>query len=197
MKHQITNYTVTSKCIHVYVRQGWTNFPKTSSPPKILRVGRCRTFHTGNPQTVSGPPFTVQNVSKQAAWLRESVQRSSGMNSWFDRTTVHIILFANAQHNSYIIFHLSIPVAARPKAWVCGRSLAGPAFSNPAGGMNVCFLYVVCAVRQRSQRRADQFLFEAKLLQPTTSYHYQQLISSYPSISVEVLKVFSSIRVFW
>jgi hypothetical protein len=28
---------------------------------------------------------------------------------------------------------LPVPVAARPKAWVCGRSLAGIAGSNPAG----------------------------------------------------------------
>jgi len=33
-----------------------------------------------------------------------------------------------------------IPVAARSKAWVCGRSLAGIAGSNPVGGMDVCFL---------------------------------------------------------
>ena len=29
------------------------------------------------------------------------------------------------------------PVAARCKAWVCSRSLAGNAVSNPAGGMDV------------------------------------------------------------
>jgi len=33
-----------------------------------------------------------------------------------------------------------IPVAARSKAWVCGRSLAGIAGSNPTGGMDVCVL---------------------------------------------------------
>jgi len=33
-----------------------------------------------------------------------------------------------------------IPVAARSKAWVCGRSLAGRPGSNPAGGMDVCML---------------------------------------------------------
>jgi hypothetical protein len=32
-----------------------------------------------------------------------------------------------------------IPVAARPKALVCGRSLAGIAGSNPAEYMDVCF----------------------------------------------------------
>jgi len=30
------------------------------------------------------------------------------------------------------------PVAARSKAWVYGRSLAGIAASNPAGGMDAC-----------------------------------------------------------
>jgi hypothetical protein len=33
-----------------------------------------------------------------------------------------------------------IPVPARCKVWVCGYSLAGIAGSNPARGMNVCFL---------------------------------------------------------
>jgi hypothetical protein len=33
-----------------------------------------------------------------------------------------------------------IAVAARSKPWVCGRSLAGIAGSNPARGMDVCLL---------------------------------------------------------
>ena len=32
----------------------------------------------------------------------------------------------------------TIPVAERPKAWVCGRLLAGTVGSNPAGRMDVC-----------------------------------------------------------
>jgi hypothetical protein len=37
-------------------------------------------------------------------------------------------------------------VATRTKVWVCGRSLAGIASSNPAGGMDVCLsvVSVVC-----------------------------------------------------
>jgi hypothetical protein len=46
-------------------------------------------------------------------------------------------------------------VAARSKAWVCGRSLAGIAGSNRAGGMDVCLLWVLCVVRYWSPRRAD------------------------------------------
>ena len=38
---------------------------------------------------------------------------------------------------------LPIPVAAQSKAWVCGRSLAGIVDSNPAGGMDVCVVFVV------------------------------------------------------
>jgi hypothetical protein len=50
---------------------------------------------------------------------------------------------------------MTTPVAARSKAWVFGRSLAGIAGSNPAGGMDVCLLWVLCVVKQSSLRRAD------------------------------------------
>ena len=55
------------------------------------------------------------------------------------------------------IYYLTFrkPLAARSKAWVCCRSLAGIAGSNPAGGMDVCLLWMLCVVRQRSLRRAD------------------------------------------
>jgi hypothetical protein len=38
---------------------------------------------------------------------------------------------------------MPIPLAARSKAWVCGRSLAGSADSNPARDMDVCLVCVV------------------------------------------------------
>ena len=38
---------------------------------------------------------------------------------------------------------MPIPVAARSKAWVCGRSFAGIVGSNPAGGMDVCVVLVI------------------------------------------------------
>ena len=47
-----------------------------------------------------------------------------------------------------------MPMAARSKAWVCDRSLAGTVGSNPAGG-HVCLLRVLCVVRYRSLRQAD------------------------------------------
>ena len=33
------------------------------------------------------------------------------------------------------------------KAWICGFSLAGIAGSNPAGGMDVSLVYVVCVLQ--------------------------------------------------
>jgi hypothetical protein len=36
--------------------------------------------------------------------------------------------------------NLLLPVAARSKVWVCGRSLAGIIGSNPVGGMDACLL---------------------------------------------------------
>jgi len=43
-----------------------------------------------------------------------------------------------------------ITVAARSKAWVCGRSLTGIVGSNPSGGVDICLLLVLCVVRKRS-----------------------------------------------
>jgi len=38
-------------------------------------------------------------------------------------------------------------MAARPKAWICGRSLAGIVGLNSAGGMVACFLCLLCVLR--------------------------------------------------
>ena len=44
-----------------------------------------------------------------------------------------------------VSYNLLTPVAARSKARVCGRSLTGLGGSNPAAGLDVCFLLcVVC-----------------------------------------------------
>jgi len=41
-------------------------------------------------------------------------------------------------------------VAGWLKAWVCGRSLDGTAGLNPAGGMDICQLWVLCALSGKS-----------------------------------------------
>jgi hypothetical protein len=50
---------------------------------------------------------------------------------------------------------MSIPLAVRSKAWVWGRSIAGLEDSNPAEDMDVCLLWVLCVVADRSLRRAN------------------------------------------
>jgi hypothetical protein len=47
-------------------------------------------------------------------------------------------------YNDTHIFQRPIPVAERSKKWVCSRSPAGIAGSNPAEGMDVCLLWVLC-----------------------------------------------------
>ena len=46
-------------------------------------------------------------------------------------------------------------MAARSKAWVCDRSLAGISGSNLVEDMDICLLWVLCVVRWRSLCRAD------------------------------------------
>jgi hypothetical protein len=54
-----------------------------------------------------------------------------------------------------------IPVTARSKTWVCGRSLAGIAGLNPAGCMDVCLVNVVLA---------DTGLCSSLITRPEKSY---------------------------
>ena len=42
---------------------------------------------------------------------------------------------------------VQVTVAARTKAWVCGRSPAEIVGSNPAGGLDICQLYCVLSGR--------------------------------------------------
>jgi hypothetical protein len=46
-----------------------------------------------------------------------------------------------------VLWHEPVPVVVRSKAWVYGRSLTGIVGSNPAQGMYVCLLCVLCVVR--------------------------------------------------
>jgi len=59
---------------------------------------------------------------------------------------VQFIASKDVSMPSYVL-KLFLLTTERSKAWVCGRSLAGTAGSNPARGMDVCLLWVVCVVR--------------------------------------------------
>jgi hypothetical protein len=55
------------------------------------------------------------------------------------KTTEYVIVRREHLDAAFFI-HLSVPVAARSKALVRGRSLAGTVGSITAGGMDVCLL---------------------------------------------------------
>jgi hypothetical protein len=60
------------------------------------------------------------------------------------------VVFLTGNNNSRCNLE-PIPASARSKTWVCGRSFAGIAGSNPAEGMDVCLLLsVVCCQVQVS-----------------------------------------------
>jgi hypothetical protein len=65
-----------------------------------------------------------------------------------------VIIFAFYERNTtitenriYYISYMPSLMAARSKEWVCGCVLTGIAGSNPAGGMEVCVLSMLCVVR--------------------------------------------------
>ena len=77
----------------------------------------------------------------------------------------HTTIYFTKQHSSLI------PVAARSKAWVCGRSLTGIAGSKPTWGKDVlsvvsvvcCQLEVSAAERSLVQRTAECDVFVSDL----------------------------------
>jgi hypothetical protein len=52
-----------------------------------------------------------------------------------------------SKSDTVICTSLQISVSARSGMWVCSRSLPAIDGSNPAGGMLVCLLWVLCVVR--------------------------------------------------
>ena len=58
-----------------------------------------------------------------------------------------LVTLHSISQNTFVLaynYDLPIPVAARSKAWVCCRSLAGTAGSNPVRRIDVCLASDVC-----------------------------------------------------
>jgi hypothetical protein len=81
-------------------------------------------------------------MQRRANWLRKTPNFSlKSLTSWLHLNSVSRDR-QSTNHES--------TVAARTKAWVCCRSPAGIVGLNPVGDMEVCFLWMLCVVRQRS-----------------------------------------------
>jgi hypothetical protein len=73
---------------------------------------------------------------------------SRGTRFDFQQTILNIPFLLVFTLNTVTVYsNMAIPVAARSKAWVCGRSLSGIVGSNPPGGMDVYLLWVLCVIR--------------------------------------------------
>ena len=72
-------------------------------------------------------------------WLKTTLISCRSTSPHF--TTLHFVL---------LCVGLTVPVATRSKTWVCVRSPAGIACSNPTGGEQGCLFRLLCVVRYRS-----------------------------------------------
>ena len=68
------------------------------------------------------------------------------LKSWIPVLVLYILRPIQMKFLKHI-FTKQIPLAAQSKSWVCSRWLAGIAGSNPAEGMDVFLLLVLCFVR--------------------------------------------------
>jgi len=98
-----------------------------------------------------------RNLKNEEAMTRVGSQRhkkksrkSSDLPPWRKIEVLYSLLFIN---NSVI--WQPIPVAARSKAWACGRSHAESVGLSRAAGINISLFSVLCLLKQISLRRAD------------------------------------------
>jgi hypothetical protein len=107
---------------------------KTQTNPLAARHGRG---------TASARHAMCESALRKAA-IASMPTRVSRM--YFLYTKVHHSLADNLQLFK-AMQNGPIPVAAQSKTWGCGRSLAGVVNSNPASGIDVSLLRLLCVVR--------------------------------------------------
>jgi hypothetical protein len=88
----------------------------------------------------------VQIGSTQTSLLADLRYCMLAGTSFFNITNLLILPTQCHCDCGFLLCDVVIPVAARSKAWVCGRLLAGVVGSNPAGGGHGCLslVGVVC-----------------------------------------------------
>jgi hypothetical protein len=112
-------------------------------------------WQTGSSETLVHIQHRTKGRARQAA-ARGSNLSAAPVCHWNNpKCGAGKLRFPHSKEYLWTLSVMPIPMAARSTAWVCGRSLAGIVGSNPAGGMDVCLLWMLCVVRYRSLRRAN------------------------------------------
>jgi len=122
-----------------------------------------------------GEAHRYDNILKSAIWYRMgnvSQQCTKTATSEWNAFRYNMIWYDPPKTIQYqpntlipwtrVLFEkLTVPqpilVAVQSKDWFCGRLLPGTVGSNPAGGMDVSLLWVLCVVRQRSLCQAEHW----------------------------------------
>jgi hypothetical protein len=137
-------------CIYAYI-----------GPTHIKAQGRCFIWQT---YCVTSCLYFASLVSHWLSVLRHCYKRAeSNILQKVASGSCKTKLWAYISYTSVLSIPIftyfrkcrPIPVAARYKAWVCGRSLVGIASLNTVGSIDVCLLWFLCLVKYRVLRRAD------------------------------------------
>jgi len=128
------------------------------SAPKCKRAGCSIRKH----DVVCTSMLCALNQYKQLQCRNKKRKHSAGWRSaWKSKgwgganrsevTENRLIFLAHSSTAAFVTLQSGtkkapVPVVARFKACVCGRSLAGIAGSNPTGGVDVCLLCFLCIV---------------------------------------------------
>jgi len=86
--------------------------------------------------------------SPAAAWF-SSPASQHGATYTVDLSGESISLRLAVDFFTCTVHNRPVPVAARSKTWVCGRSPDETVGSNPTGGVDVCLLWVLCVLSGR------------------------------------------------
>jgi hypothetical protein len=101
------------------------------------------------------PPLPSTERGKQS-YSESGPDKNPSILTYFAGTKICatgcVFFIKFSHHNSLLV---PVPVAAGSEACLCDRSFAGFTGSNPAGGMIVCLLCLLCVISWRSLFLAD------------------------------------------
>ena len=115
--------------------KGLYSFCKLPIPYFTARTGQCSAIRNNNKPNITQKD---QRLKQRRYYILPTVTKMCSPNNILYTTQEHYFnqIFSAFSGIKYAI--KPVPVAARSKAQVCGRSPVGIVGSNPTGGMGVC-----------------------------------------------------------